>query len=411
MSTVVLSDSVTMRGVYAKQYDNTVVVKSADDLATIDPTKNYTVDGVVDMGNQSITVPPEGLNISGVNGGRDTCRLFSSQDNFDLFVTPDGDYAGDLVINDLTIEVTGTSSRVFDLDNQGNQSAVDITNVNFVRCTSLGDLTQYRQLLNLNVGYVFLSDGYTFNGTMSGGVAVLTSIAVSFSPFTLLNAGASLIIQGSVRSDANFLAVTADSVFCDFAPSNIQNDGQFALTNVRTNATNPLPNFPSEDVKARFRNCIGIRDTYVGGEWAISTAQETSIPSANTLVKMAGVTSYNDLQWFSGNNDNEFTYDSDQEIEIDIKGSLSFVGSNNRVVAVQVRKWDDSAGSYVDVGSRFDATLNGGAAQTRVENLAFFAVTRLNENDRIEIWVENQTDSNNITCAVGGVVIVSERQS
>lgn len=52
-------------------FENTVVVKSASDLTNIDSTKNYMLDGVIDMGSQSIEVPTGGISISGLNGARD----------------------------------------------------------------------------------------------------------------------------------------------------------------------------------------------------------------------------------------------------------------------------------------------------------------------------------------------------
>lgn len=75
------------------RFTNTVVVKTASDLADIDSTRNYMIDGVVDMGSQSITVPTGGISISGLNGARDTAKLTSSEDNFTLFVSPDGSYS------------------------------------------------------------------------------------------------------------------------------------------------------------------------------------------------------------------------------------------------------------------------------------------------------------------------------
>ena len=45
---------------------NTIVVKQASDLSgVLDSTKAYRPDGIIDMGTQSITVPPTGLTIIG----------------------------------------------------------------------------------------------------------------------------------------------------------------------------------------------------------------------------------------------------------------------------------------------------------------------------------------------------------
>ena len=392
----------------ADGFDNLIIVKKASDFRNIDSTKVYMIDGVVDMGTQSIEVPEGGISIAGLNGARDVSILTSSEDNYTMFTSPSGGYSGDVVIESLTITVGGANSKVYNLDNDENSNALDIIGVNYVSCTSLGELTDYRQILLDGVGFIFIDDGLMFNGTWSGGIRISTTVAVGFPAATLFKEGTSLVINGSVRSDINFLSVNAASVLFDFVPANITNDAEFSLVGVRTTATNAVPNLPSSSVKARVRDCIGIRDTYVGGEWTVSSAVATTIASANTLVKVAGTTTYSDLQWFSNTTNNAFVYDSDQIIEVQAQASLSFSGANNNVIGVQLRQWDDSASAYVDIGAKFTATLNSGG---RTENLVAIARTALYENDRIEVWVENQTGTANITAEVGGFVGIQERAS
>ena len=389
-------------------FDNIVIVKSKNSLLNIDSNKLYLVDGVIDMESTSIEVPEGGISIAGLNGARNVSILMSSANNFTLFTSPSSGFSGNVVMESLTVTISGTNSKVYDLDNDGNSNGIDVTGVNYTNCTSLGELTAYRQLLFNGVGFIFINDGLTFSGTWSGGVAITTTIAIGFPAAALFKEGISLVFNGSIRSDINFLNVNSASVLFDFQPSNITNDAEFSLTGVRTIADNAIPNIPSSNVKARVRNCVGIRDTYVGGEFTVSTSTATTISTVNTLVKMAGTTTYSDMQWFSQTVDNSFVYDSDQEIEVDIQVSKSFSGTNNNVLGVQIRKWDDSESAYVNIGARFTATLN---AAGRSENISCFARTVLNQNDRVEIWVENQTGTNNVTALTGGFVGIEERPS
>ena len=72
-----------------------VVVRSASDLSGIlDSTKEYFIDGVVDMGSQSIEVPVGGLTLSGYNFN--ASRLISSAVGYTMFTSPVGG-SGDLV--------------------------------------------------------------------------------------------------------------------------------------------------------------------------------------------------------------------------------------------------------------------------------------------------------------------------
>lgn len=370
----------------------------------------YMIDGSIDPAPYSLEIPEGGASITGVPGGRDVSILTCSGSDYTLFVSPVGGYSGNVLINELTITIDGTNSQVFDLDNNGTFGAVDITGINYLNCTSLGELTDYRQLLNANVGYAVVDDGYTFNGTWAGGIAVIGSIAFGTADFTLFQEGTSLTFAGSVRSDLNFLGVTAGSVLSDFQPANVLADGGFSLTNVRTTVTDPLPNFSGSSVKARFRDCLGIRNTYVGGEFTVSSSAATDLSSAgaNVLVKAAGTMTYADLQWFNGDVDNAFEYESAQEIEVDVQVSASFSGSNNDVLGAQMRLWDDSASAYVNIGARFTATLNSAG---NAENLTLFARAFVNVNDRIELWIENQTGARDITLLTGGFVGIEERPS
>lgn len=398
---------VVIESIRVSTYENRVIVKTAADLSgTLDSTKLYMVDGTIDMGDTSIEVPEGGLSIAGLNGARDPFGLTSSANNYTMFTSPSGSYSGDLVMESMTITTSGTGSKVFDLDNDGNANALDIKGLNFVNCTSLGELTDYRQLLFNNVGFISGSDGLTFSGTWTG-IAVLTSIAVAFPAATLFKEGTSFSIN-NVRSDMNFLSVNASSVLFDFQESNINSKGGFSLNNVRTIATDAVPNIASSSSYARIRNCLGINNTYVGGQWYISSTAVTTISTISVPVKIAGTTTYNDLQWFTQTTNNAFVYDGDQTIQIEVKGNLSFTGTNGDVINVYVRQWDDSASSYIDLSETAGSTLN---ASGRAEGVAFNAIGTLNNSDRIELWVENDTAARNVTAELNGYVILSERPS
>lgn len=366
----------------------------------------YRVSGTIDMGSQQIVVPEGGLSISGPNGGRDVAVLLSSEENYTMFVSPDGGYSGNVVMDNMSVQVDGSGSQVFDLDNQGNSGAFECTVVNFNFCTSLGSLSEYRQMLMSNVGFIFIQDGFTFNEAWTG-IAVTTTILLASSPFTLFSAGSNFTV-GNVRSDINANLISSSGVIFDFSESNVLTDGGFSLTNVRTTADNPIPNISGSSVRSRFKDCLGFRNTYVGGQWMITAESVTSIPAANTLVQIAGTTSYSDLQWFSGDNSNEFVYESEQMIECEVKCVLSLSGGSNDQMNVVIRQYDDSSSTYIDLSSSGPVTLNSGG---RAEGVATFAYASLNEGDRIEVWIENLTDDSDVTALNGGLVAITERPS
>ncbi len=92
---------------------NRVTVTQASDLSgVLDSTKEYFIDGIIDMGSQSIEVPQGGLNLSGYNF--DVSKLISSAAAYTMFTSPVGG-SGNLLGKDYAIEVTGAGSQVYNL--------------------------------------------------------------------------------------------------------------------------------------------------------------------------------------------------------------------------------------------------------------------------------------------------------
>jgi len=391
--------------------DNWVIVKSASDLSgTLSSDVLYLVDGVVDMGATQIKVPSGGIAIHGLDFG--VSGLTTSEASHTLFIDPDTGYAGTVLLRNLFVTVSGSGSQVFDLDNEENGGAVECTDFNFVSCTSIGTLNNYRQGLWSDFALVACTDGLEVDGTWAGGFAILTSIVVSAGTAftgTILKAGASLVVNGSIRSDINALQIDSTGGISDFAPSNVTNDAEFRMIGVRCNpAATPFPNMPASDPKARFSSCVGFRNTYVGAQWSITSEATTVISAANTPVKVAGTTTYADENWFRNTTDNAFVYDGSDQIGVVIHGQISFTGTTGDQINVIARHWIDATSSYVDLSETGAFTMNSGG---RAENIGVLAFCDFDENDRMEIWVENQSAAKNVTAKLDGIVSISERPS
>ena len=68
---------------YLRDRDNIVIVRKASDLTNIDSSKEYFLDGIIDMGTQSIEVPATGMTLRGYSF--DLSGLTSSEDNYTMF--------------------------------------------------------------------------------------------------------------------------------------------------------------------------------------------------------------------------------------------------------------------------------------------------------------------------------------
>lgn len=394
------------------QLKSVVYVTTPSQLTSPKSDVLYVVDGSVDMGSTTIDLTNTDLNISGANGAREVAKLFSTEDNHTMFT---GNPAGNVYMTEMSLCTTGTNSKLFDLTNGGNAS-FEFQNMNFGGfgvgdgVTSMGEVNNYRQGFMSGCGFYFVNDGLTLSGAWSGFVVQDSNVINPTTAMTLLKEGTSLTFSGSVRSNINFLSVNSASVLADFQEANFLNKGAFSLNNVRTTATNAIPNIASSSDYVRFRNCDGIKDTYIGGQWSITSQATTTITSANTPVKVAGTTTYVDMQWFEAVGNNTYRYTGTQTIEVECKGVVSMTGGNNDQASIFFRHYDDSEASYNDA-PKTQATLNGGVLGTRAEGVPFFGYFTVNQNDLIEVWVENNTDTTNITVVNGGLTSVTKRAS
>ena len=130
---------------------------------TIDSTKEYFIDGIIDLGSTQITVPNSGINLRGYNF--DLSGLTSSEDNYTMFVSESiAIGSGNFLGVDYFISVTGASSKVYDIYDATGFNAFEFTRINYNDCTNLGDIYDYRQGLELGTGRFGGSPSLTLHG-------------------------------------------------------------------------------------------------------------------------------------------------------------------------------------------------------------------------------------------------------
>jgi hypothetical protein len=113
-----------------------IVVNQANVATTlggvIDSTKQYFIDGIIDLGAISITVPPTGMTLAGYSF--DISGLTSSENNYTMFVsagTGGGTGSGNLLGENFYISVTGTGSRVYNLYDDTGFNAIEFVRINY----------------------------------------------------------------------------------------------------------------------------------------------------------------------------------------------------------------------------------------------------------------------------------------
>jgi hypothetical protein len=393
-----------------------VRVSQASDLAgDLDSTKEYFIDGVVDMGSQQITVPVGGLNLSGYNF--DVSRLISSAAAYTMFISPVGG-SGNLLGKDYGIEVTGAGSQVYDITSATGFDAFEFARINYNECSSLGVITDYRQGLEVGTGRFGGKPELTLAGTWLGGFFIDTSIVRNMvdGAYSLFKAGAGFSMASRFRSNMN-LDLPASANFFDFNPSQFVNpstlqiEGAIVTRNGVFDATDPniTPNVSASDLISSWSGNNGMPNTFEGASIGVALESVTTINTIGVFEDVAAAGwSVADLQHFDNPAGNELRHLGNTPREYKVIADFVVDSASNDELTLRVTKWDDSA-------SLFSTVLN----QTRQVNslvggrdVAFFGIninTTLDQNDYIKIEIANQSSTTNVTAELDSYYVVEQR--
>lgn len=393
-----------------------VIVTQASDLSgVLLSTVEYYIDGIIDMGTQTIEVPATGLNLRG--GSFDIAQLVSSADNYTMFVSPIGG-SGNVLGQDYSVTTSGINSKVYALTDATGFNAFEFQRVNYNNCTSLGDLYNYRQGLEGGTGRFGGSPSLTLHGTWVGGYRITTSIARSMSNATtepLFKAGTAFVMNSRFLTDINCDLGTLQA-FCDFTQANFPNPSTLQVKGAiisRGGAfsaadTNIFPNITNADLAVDFDNNIGIDNTFIGGRLRVLSENLTNIAAGSTWYTLNAVWEAKNLQHFDtpaagqlrhlGNNPREF------------KTTVNFIieSTASNDIGIRLRKWDDSASAFVEFGEISRQVNNFvGGRDVAFFNISFNVV--LDQNDYVYFQVRNNSGNANVTLEDSSDFLVEER--
>jgi len=394
---------------------NTIItVKQASDFGTIDSTKIYVIDGIIDMGATSIEVPSGGISIQGFTF--DVSQLVSSSSSYTMFTSPVGG-SGNVLLSNVALETSGTSSEVFDLVSDTGFNAIEMNIVNFNDCTSLGTIDNYRQGLESGTGRFGGTPELTLKGDWAGGWFIDTSIVRSLDDWSgnLYTAGAGFAMSSRFRSNQN-IDLPSSASFFDFSSSNFANpstlqiqgclmtrDGVFDAAD-----TNLTPNIEAGNLSCDWSGNNGIGNTFVGGATHVTSEVATAVSVQSTFYDLAGGFGTTGLQHFDSPSAGQLRHLGETPIEYRIMGQLVIECVQSSEVDVKVVVWRDAASSFVD-GKTTRRVID---RQSGGRDIAYFTVIDnilLNQNDYVKLQVANATGTGNITAELDSFYTVETR--
>jgi hypothetical protein len=391
------------------------IAQVSDFPAVLDSTKQYFIDGTIDMGTRSLEIPAGGLHIAGFDLGLSV--LISTEDNYTMFTSPIGG-SGDVFGNDFTMTTSGVNSQVYDIVDSTGFHAIEYSRVNYDDCTSLGTIDSYRQGLEVGSGRFGGTPMLTLKGAWVGGFRITTSIVRGLDSGMsepLFKAGAGFTMASRFLTDIN-VDLPASASFADFSPTNFPNPSTLQVQGAiftragvsNSGDTNYFPNITASSVSSAWKENQGLANTFIGGRNTIATEVETVITTAGVFTPLLGTQTASDLQHFTspvngrlhniGNNPREFTVVADKTV----------VGSSNVEISLRLRKYSAvttlTTTEYTQ--TRQVNNLSGG------RNVAFFtfiANITLDKDDYLFFEVSNDSSTVNVTAELDSFYIVQER--
>ncbi len=142
--------------------------------------------------------------------------------------------------------------------------------------------------------------------------------------------------------------------------------------------------------EARFLECRGITNTARLGEFTWEgNATATVIASSGTYVKIAGTSVAGAFNQRFDHSNNRLEYVSELVETFQVTATMNLAANNNRVFAVQGR-----LNGATLIGAPQRSTTNGSG---RSESITWQGIVQMGENDYIEMFIANETDTNNVT--------------
>ena len=384
--------------------------------ATIDSTKVYVIDGVIDFTGTglSIEVPATGISYMGTTF--DISKIICSDINYTLFTSPGGG-SGNVLGIDCALEVTGSGSQVYNLTDATGFNAFEFTRINYNNCTSLGTITGYRQGFESGTGRFGGTPELTLAGTWLGGYFIESSIVrgLTDGAYSLYKAGAGFSMASRFRSNQN-LDLNTSVAFVDFAPANFPNPNTLQLDsciitrNGVFSATDSTitPNISKDDVQSSFRGNIGLLNTYVGGKLKVTSAVATPIAAGSTYYTLNANWLTQDISHYDSPSAGQLRHLGVNPIEFRVQADFTVECVANNVLAVRIRVWRDATSSFLEFQPQI-RQVNSFVGGRDVAFFTIFTSIRLDQNDYIYFQIANNTGNNDATLEVDSFYLIEER--
>ena len=354
---------------------------------TLEDNATYIIETEVDLAGDRLV---SGQNTTIRGWSSENCRLKSTGLTGTALITS----VYTLPMLNLTIE----ADVALDLDGDSTQ-ALDWNGVNFSDCATIGTIANYNNVIWVNCG-VLNSANLTFDGTISTvgfdgcifvGIAGQSTIIL---PATYNSTRRFRMIYSAVVSFGGATGIDAS------ASATIPVESFIFDTVAFSGGATYISGIAQDDNRSLWVNNTGIINTATTGVMTMQgNTTATTVGAVNVEYVAAGTTTLDTTvsQKFSMPQSMRLQYDGAISRQFRCTAMLTLTSGNN----VQVGVYFGKNGTPI-TNSEMYATTDGNG---RFENMAVQTVVELTQGDYMEVFVENATNTGDITVDDANIVI------
>ena len=278
--------------------------------------------------------------------------------------------------------------------------ALDWTGVNFLNVPNIGTIYTCDNWI-YSKGAFLNSKGLLFGGDV-GTIGIDNSIFVGDgSVGDIINIDSSVIVSRRFRMIYSSVVAFGSTVGLNVSTgATIPTEGYVLDTINFSGGGTYTDGIDYLDNRVRWSNSKGITNTSeIGNYYMNNNATVTTISAVEVPVKISGTTTSNTINQKFTHTDNRLEYTGGLDRDFQVSATMSFTTGNNKVVGMYVAK----NGSIIPSSEMYATS----SASGRAESIHIQTILNMTAGDYIELWIENDTDSTNITVEFLNVIVKS----
>lgn len=285
-----------------------------------------------------------------------------------------------------------------DLDASDSFDFLVWNKVQFSNCATVGTISNYSSVV---MGFCGLSGcaNLTFEGTIGTvGLSDMFILGIAGQTTIIVPSTATITRRFRIRFSAVITPSTATAL--DVSTSATIPDESYILLDCNfSGAGTFIAGVQFDDNKSMFDANIGIQNSRTFAQYYMTNNATATTIVVSTPTKAAGTTTANSINQRFSHSNNRATYTGALTRDFEIEAWAALTSNNNNVLRLYISK----------NGTAITTTFGEGTANAggKAEGLVTASVVELSTNDYIEVFVSNETGSNNIT-NINLNVIVSE---